>query len=317
MRKPARAGYADGPRWLQPALAVFVSSLVAGLATAPIAAYHFNQIAQFGLIANLLSVPLMGTMVMPAAVLAVVLAPLGLASVGLWIMHLGLAWILGVAHFVAGLDGALRHVPTPDPAVLGLITLGGLAVVLWRGPLRWGGVLPMLVGFALWQVVDRPALLVAQSGSLLGVMTQAGRDVSKERGESFAAENWLENDGAPVPQSLAFARSGLSEEGRTVWADLGGLRVLNVRGATALAALDGYGGADVLITNQLLDQKLGCDVYDIGRLRETGALAGWIEEGGLRIVTARQVTGDWLWNTQNVRRRDGPLRTLMARLRAQ
>jgi competence protein ComEC len=30
--------------------------------------------------------------------------------VGLWAMDLGLRWILGVAHFVADRDGALRHV---------------------------------------------------------------------------------------------------------------------------------------------------------------------------------------------------------------
>ena len=97
------------PRWLRPVGAVVVSSLVAGLATAPFAAFHFNQIAQFGLIANLMSVPLMGTIVMPAAVLAAVLAPLGLEMAGFWIMDLGLRWILGVAHFVSDLDGSLPH----------------------------------------------------------------------------------------------------------------------------------------------------------------------------------------------------------------
>ncbi|KKK80916.1 hypothetical protein LCGC14_2818710, partial [marine sediment metagenome] len=64
------SGGPRAPRLLQPVLALVVSSGVAGAATAPIAAAHFNQIAKFGLVANLLSVPLMGTLVMPAAVLA-------------------------------------------------------------------------------------------------------------------------------------------------------------------------------------------------------------------------------------------------------
>ena len=237
------------PRWLRPVGAVFVSSLVAGLATAPFAAFHFNQIAQFGLIANLLSVPLMGTLVMPAAVLAAVLAPLGLEMVGLWIMNLGLRWILGVAHFVSDLDGALRHVVTPGPEVLALIALGGVFVVIWRGGVRWVGVLPVIAGFVLWQIADRPVVLVADSGSLIGMMTPQGRDVSKERGEGFAAGNWLENDGAPVAQSLAYGRDGLVEDGRIVWAEIGAVTLVNVRGATALAGLGGCGGADILITN--------------------------------------------------------------------
>ena len=174
------------PRWLRPVGAVVVSSLVTGLATAPFAAFHFNQIAQFGLIANLMSVPLMGTIVMPAAVLAAVLAPLGLEMAGLWIMDLGLRWILGVAHFVSDLDGSLRHVVTPGPEALALIALGGVFVVIWRGGLRWLGVAPVMAGFLLWHVAVRPQVLIVDSGFLIGVMTDAGRDVSKERGESFA-----------------------------------------------------------------------------------------------------------------------------------
>ncbi|MEM6483165.1 MAG: ComEC/Rec2 family competence protein, partial [Pseudomonadota bacterium] len=46
-----------GPNWLRPVFALLVSSSVAGFATAPIAAAHFNQIAHYGLIANLVSVP--------------------------------------------------------------------------------------------------------------------------------------------------------------------------------------------------------------------------------------------------------------------
>ena len=300
------------PKWLRPVGAVFISSLVAGLATAPFAAFHFNQIAQFGLIANLLSVPLMGTLVMPAAVLAAVLAPFGLSIVGLWIMDIGLRWILLVAHVVAGLEGSLRHVVTPGPEVLALISLGAVFVVLWRGGSRWIGVVPVIIGFGLWQVADRPLILVADSGSLIGMMTDAGRDVSKETGEAFAAGTWLENDGAPVAQPLAYGRSGLVEDGRTVWADMGAITIVNVRGATALAALTGCGGADILITNQDMRDVAGCDVYDINRLRETGALAGWMHDGELTLESVRDRTGDRIWNTPSVRGRDGALATLLA-----
>ncbi|MDB2368993.1 ComEC family competence protein [Octadecabacter sp.] len=303
------------PKWLKPVGAVFVSSLIAGLATAPIAAFHFNQIAQLGLIANLLSVPLMGTIVMPAGVLAAVLAPFGLDMIGLWIMDLGLRWIFGVAHFVANQEGALRHVVTPDPEVLALITMGAIFVVLWRGAPRLIGVLPMILGFVLWPQTDRPIILVAESGSLIGVMTTHGRAVSKDRGEAFSAETWLENDGVPVPQKLAYERDGLVEDGRMVWATVGPMRVVNVRGATALAALQGCGGADIVITNQDLAKMADCDVYDIRRLRETGALAGWIEDGALKLESVRARTGDRLWNTASVRRRDGPVETMIAQAR--
>jgi competence protein ComEC len=300
------------PRWAKSVGAVIISSLVAGLATAPFAAFHFNQIAQLGLIANLMSVPLMGTLVMPAAVLAAVLAPLGMEMVGLWAMDLGLRWILGVAHFVADQDGALRHVVTPGPEVLALISLGGIFVVQWRGSIRWAGVAPVILAFALWHLAQRPALLVAESGSLISVMTETGRVVSKESGEAFAAESWLENDGAPVAQWVAYGRDGLLEQGRAVSVTVAGTRVLNLRGATALAAIEGCGGADIVVTNQEMPRVTGCEVYDITRLRQTGALAGWIEAGTLRLFSARDHTGERIWNTASVRRRERPLMTLLA-----
>ena len=291
------------PRWLRPFGALFISSLVAGLATAPIAAYNFNQVAQFGLIANLLSVPLMGTVVMPAAVLAGILAPLGLEMIGLWIMELGLAWILKVAYFVASFEDGVRHVVTPDPIVLALVCMGGISIALWHGPLRWVGCLPLIFGFVLWPQTERPDILVADSGSLIGVLTSDGRAVSKERGESFAATSWLENDGNPVPQAIAYNRVGLDEEGRVVRVRVGAREIVNIRGATALEAFQNCEESQILITNQEVTGDWDCDVYDIRRLRETGTLAGYVENGELQFLSVRDHAGDRLWNTQSVRRR--------------
>ncbi|MFB1024922.1 MAG: competence protein, partial [Octadecabacter sp.] len=173
---------------------------------------------------------------------------------------LGLRWILGVAHFVADQDGALRHVVTPGPEILALISLGGIFVVQWRGSIRWAGVAPVILAFVLWHVAERPAVLIADSGSLIGVMTETGRVVSKESGEAFAAESWLENDGAPVAQSVAYGRDGLLEQDRAVSVTVAGSRVLNLRGATALAAIEGCGGADIVITNQEMQGLAECEV---------------------------------------------------------
>ncbi|PJE26566.1 competence protein, partial [Pseudooceanicola lipolyticus] len=133
------------PRWLRPVLGVVISSAVAGAATAPVSAAHFNTLAQYGLFANLLSVPVMGMVVVPAAVLALCLWPLGLEGVGLWLMERGLAWILAVAGYVAALEGAQGHVISPGPLVLPLLALGGLWLVLWQGRARWAGLVPMVV----------------------------------------------------------------------------------------------------------------------------------------------------------------------------
>lgn len=289
------------PRWLRPVLGVVLSSLVAGLATAPFAAAHFNQVSHYGLLANVLAVPVMGTVVMPAAVLAVVLAPLGLSALGLWIMGQGIRWILFVAAWVAGLEGAVGHVHSPAPPVLGLLAAGALVVILWQGRWRAAGLVPIALAGVIWAGTERPALLVADSGALVGVMGPEGRALSKPRGDSFAARAWLENDGAPVAQAQAHARPGLRIAGRRQDMQIGATRVVAVRGKGALAEVPGCDGAQILISNQQVGPGRDCTVLDIARLRETGAVAGYLGDTGLELVSVRDRTGARLWNSRRAR----------------
>jgi competence protein ComEC len=290
------------PKWVRAVLSVVISSFVAGLATAPFAAAHFNQVAHYGLIANLLSVPLMGILVMPAAVLAVCLAPFGLWQVGLWFMDLGLRWILHVAAVVAGQEGAVGHVIAPHVAVLPTVSLGLLFLLLWQGRLRFAGLACVLVAGFLWQQSERPAMLVADNGALLGVLTPDGRALSKPKGSGFVAGIWLENDGGPVPQDVAAGRAGLNRTGRVVRADLGDWAVVQLSGKVALADMQGCDGADVLISNQTDAGDRPCLVYDLRTLRGTGALAlDLAENGDLLVTSAHAVAGNRPWN-----RRQGP-----------
>lgn len=110
--------------------ALVFTSVVAGGATAPYAAYHFNRVAPYGLPANLAAVPVMGLVIAPADIAAAVLAPLGLEGPALWLMGEGIAWVLKVAHATAALPGAVRPVPVAPEPVLALVTLGGLWLFL-------------------------------------------------------------------------------------------------------------------------------------------------------------------------------------------
>ncbi len=295
------------PRALRPVLAVLISSAVAGLATAPFAAAHFNRIADYGLIANLLSVPLMGLIVMPGAVLAACLAPFGLGWIGLAIMRPAILWILAVAHWVAGIEGALSYVPSPGPFILPIMTLGLLWAVLWQGRhlVRLVGAAPVVLALFLWSETERPLVLISETGGLVGVLTEQGRALSKLQGDGFAAKSWLENDGDGVLQSQAFERSGFG--GNVGQLKFGvaqkALVHLSGRGAGGRVA-DACNGADYVIVTVKIDaQDFSCEVYDPSRLRATGALAIFASPDGAKIVSARQVAGQRLWNTRRIRDR--------------
>ncbi|HYE45620.1 MAG TPA: ComEC/Rec2 family competence protein, partial [Caulobacter sp.] len=72
IRWPQAAG-----TWIVASIAI---SLVAGLATGPFAMHHFNRVASFGLIANLLVAPISSFLMMPFLALGAALEPLGLGG---------------------------------------------------------------------------------------------------------------------------------------------------------------------------------------------------------------------------------------------
>ncbi len=196
-------------RFVQPVIALIMSSFIAGAATAPFAAYHFNQIAQYGLLANLSSVPIMGMIVMPAAVLAGVLSLIGFDALPFWIMGQGIDWILGVSHWVANMNGSVTAVPQGQAGVLPLIALGAVFFLLWKGRLQWGGIFICCCGFLLWVQTDRPVVLVSDTGRLMGVLQDNERALNRSKGSGFAASVWLENDGDKSDQNIASQRSNM------------------------------------------------------------------------------------------------------------
>ena len=299
------------PKWARAVLSMVLSSAVAGFATAPFAAAHFNMFAHYGLIANLLSVPLMGLVVMPAAVLAVCFAPIGGWGAGLWLMEKGLLWILYVADRVANIEGGLGHVIAPHAAVLPVLTLGLLWLSLWQGRARFAGLVVAIFAEVLWMQSTRPAVLIADSGGLIGVMGENGRALSRAKGSGFVAGIWLENDGNPVAQDIAAARGGYDVSGRETRVVLGAWKILQVSGKMALSALAGCGGADVLIATVEDQIDRPCQVFDIIALRNTGSLAlEVLENGDLKITTASDVAGNRPWNAGKYLAPTGILLTL-------
>ncbi|MEM9582044.1 MAG: ComEC/Rec2 family competence protein [Pseudomonadota bacterium] len=282
------------PNWARNLASLVISSGVAGLATAPIAAVHFNQMAQWGLIANLLSVPMMGIVVMPGAVLAALLAPIGLEQIGLELMRLGVAWILLVAETVASWDSSLRLIRSPEPIVLPIIGIAGAMLCLLQGRARLSGLPVLGLALGLWAISDRPAVLIADTGGLIGVMTPEGRALNKARGDGFAARVWGENDALRIPQDRAAELASFSRKNARF--ELGGKVVHFV----ADKDLEEQDVAKLCATTALLIVPLyketpACAAITAQDLRQSGSIAINADEDGLVITTSRKVRGERLW----------------------
>jgi competence protein ComEC len=284
---------APGWRLAKPVIAIAMTSLIAGMATAPFSAFHFNAVARYGLFANLLAIPAMGLVVMPAAVIAIVLAPLGLDWLPWQAAGLGMGYVIAVARFVAALPGASFGVPAGPPASLGLLAVGGLILVLWLGRGRWLGLAPAAAAVLVWAQAERPDLLVADSGRLFGIETEQGRILSSGRGNAFAAESWLRNDGDLATQAEAFARGGLVRRKNRIETDVPGLGAVLYVGASdpATAAADCAAATVLIAPNWPRGPEGPCLFVGRDRLRRDGALAIDAGADGLAVTAAKAGRG--------------------------
>jgi len=278
--------------------AMLASSLVAGLATAPFAAFHFNRFTVYGLLANMLAVPLTGAVIMPCAIAAFLLMPFGLEWLALWPMGLGVQWVIGIACWVAGLPGAVMAVGQAPDAVLLLIVGGGLWLCLWERGWRWAGFAPMALGLFVWWIGAsyRPDILVEGQGRLIAVRNASGDLVANSATAArHAADEWAKQEGLMGrlltvrndPFAACDAQGCMFTAGN-------GETVAFVRNATALE--EDCARASILIASVAARNCHGPRlVIDMRDLYYGGAHAVWIDGDHIRMESVAQSRGLRPW----------------------
>jgi competence protein ComEC len=286
-----------------------LTSLVAGLASAPFALYHFNRFSAFGLVANLLAVPLTGLWIMPWAIAAGLLFPFGLERLALVPMGWGIDGLVAIARMVAGWEGAVALFPSMPGWGLAATALGLVWLCIWRGPVRFAGAAAMAAALASIALQVPPDILVSGDGRLIAARDADGRLIlSAAGGDKFARETWLRRDGtADAPETWPRAgpsRGGLLDcrPGDCVYS-APGLRVAIVRDARVLPSA--CGGADLVVATvgiREVCRRMAGRVVDRFDLADNGAHAIWLADGTVRIETVRAARGTRPWTGRTAAR---------------
>jgi len=124
-----------------------LTTLIAGTAVAPFAAYHFHRMTHFGIAANVIVAPLISLLIMPMALLSLLAMPFGLETWPLQAMGYGIGLMVGTAEWVASWPGAVTILPDISGWSLALIAFGGLWLCLWRT--RWRALGLVIAGLGL------------------------------------------------------------------------------------------------------------------------------------------------------------------------
>ena len=181
---------------------LILTSLLAGGATGVLALIHFNQMAKFGLAGNLIAMPVFGMMVMPAAFVSVVLMPFGLAAGPLWVMGVGIDWIImGAQWLVSFATPVYRIGPTPA-FVLPAFLLGLIWLCLIRGLVRWAGLAAVLVACLSLGRQPAPDIHILGRGYQMAWRTPAGdMAVLHPKRATYETEIWRRRLGSPAQVS--------------------------------------------------------------------------------------------------------------------
>jgi competence protein ComEC len=280
--------------WLRPAAfflgGIVLSTVVASISVAPIGAYHFHRSQQYALLANLIAVPICNLIVMPAALLTLVLMPLGIEALPLAVMAQGIDVMTGTAQWVAALPGAVVSIPAISELSFALMIAGGLWLTLWQTRWRALGLVAIGAGVLSAGGGDKPDILAGRGGELVAVRGSDGRlAATGSRSGNFELARWLQHDGdGRKPPDVLKSRS-FRCDGTGCTTTAKGLRVAVTRHPAAIA--EDCTKSEIVITEPRPPR--GCTVplavIDRWTLRRDGTHAIYLEqdEGSRKARIAR------------------------------
>jgi len=282
---------------------VAATSLIAGFSTGFIAAYHFNMFANYGLVANMVAVPVMSLWVMPMAILTFALMPFSLESLGLTAMTWGNEAILWSAASVHDWSASVLLLPALPMEAFVVATIGSVWWCLWRGRIRHVGALLVGIGCLGWFMASSPDILVDGDAKVFGVRMSDGSLVLSSRQAGRRAGNtWLEHLGLEEARRI----NEFDENTSALTCDSVGC-IFRPESAAMTAAIinseiaiaEDCGRADVVISLVPLGWQCQQATYTVDRfdLWREGAHALWLTDEGLYIKTAAQIQGRRLWSS--------------------
>ncbi len=292
-----------GRRLQMHVLALGLTSLLAGTAALPFAAYHFGHVQVYYVLANLVAVPITAFWVMPAGVISLLLMPLHLERLALVPMGWGIHLLLLIARDVSALPAARIAVPHMPAWGLGIVGFGLCWLCLWRSRLRLAGIPLIFAGLVTAFLIRPPDILVSDDAGLIGLHTESGVFLQKTgRGaDRFTHDAWLElwpgSRFHPLPETGVLAGGAIRcrRELCLFRARPGGVAALLLR---TDASLDSCPRAAVVISPHPDRHRCtegGLPFVDRFSVWRDGPYALWLDRAGVRIVSDRSLRGDRPW----------------------
>lgn len=298
-----------GRRFAGHIVALALTSLLAGGASAPYGAYHFGHIQSYFIAANMVAVPITALWIMPLGLLSLPLMPVGLDGPVLDAMGWGLHAVVLIARAVTAWPLAVVPVPHMPAWGLAVVSLGIAWLGLWRGPrFRLLGLVPLVVGLVSPWLVVPPDILMAPDGREIGVRAGDAMLVERVSGASrFTREAWaqfwaIDTEPHRLPSEGEAGNGTVACVPNSCW-----IRLRPDAAAALLlrrdAPVDCTRAAVIVSLEAARGRCRGPRLVDRVTARMMGAVAIWLKPDGARIVYDRMLRGNRPWVPPLHRRR--------------
>ncbi len=285
-------------------ISVCATTVIATLVTTPFTLYHFQHLAVYGVLGNLLAVPVMAFVVMPMAVFSFFLLPVNMAEYPLFLMRLGVEIIMEVSSWVSSLEGASVSFSTLPFSSFCLFVVAGIWCLSVRGRLKCLCVFPLLIGLCV-VLLTRPAdILLSEDGKLWGIYKKDHLYVNNARKGKFTQKQWKSYIGTHEEKATSFPVSGCRED---ICCDEDGCRtdINNIQISflkNKYAIQKECQSADFVIARFHVSQKLceGPSVIDWSSFKNKGAHLLWFTDEGAIVNNVEESRGVRPWNRKDI-----------------
>jgi competence protein ComEC len=277
---------------------LFYTSLLAGAASMPFAAYQFQQVQPYWILANLVAVPLTALWIMPLGLLSLVLMPMGCAALTLVPMGWGISIIVRTTNVISAWPEAMLRV-TPMPSLAILLYAAGLAwLCIWRSRVRLAGLTAMAAALTIYFTARPPDILVSPDAKLIAVSAPPELFLLRQKKASgFTLAQWQSvwggKDFSPFDTALCGTNTCVI---KTKFGQI----------AIALAPPESCPHASLIISPEPLHGACqGTPFIDRFSVWHDGAVAAWLTPTDILFRTDREIQGarpwvlpwpDWGWS---------------------
>ena len=155
-------------KWVRRLVYLIMTSVVAIAATLPVISYHFGVVSAWGVLANLIAIPLTAMIIMPAGICYLLFMGLGLDALIAPVFQASLSVLYWLASHIASWPLTAITIKKPPAIILPLCAMSVIMALIYRNKTRYAALLSLGALILFWIIQAVPQGVITPRGQGIG-----------------------------------------------------------------------------------------------------------------------------------------------------